>query len=67
MKVYFSSLNNLKSKHLEFVAENLELIIPRTYMKDADTEGYSWFFRVTAEVRILSSIFIKNKGRLKLG
>ncbi|KAF8367496.1 hypothetical protein PRIPAC_85325, partial [Pristionchus pacificus] len=34
----------------EFVAENLELIIPRTYMKDADTEGYSWFFRVTAEI-----------------
>ncbi|GMR62913.1 hypothetical protein PMAYCL1PPCAC_33108, partial [Pristionchus mayeri] len=34
----------------DFIAENLEVIMPRPYFKDADTKAYNWFFQVTAEV-----------------
>ncbi|GMT36541.1 hypothetical protein PFISCL1PPCAC_27838, partial [Pristionchus fissidentatus] len=34
----------------EFVAENLEIIMPRTFLKGTNAEAYNWFFFVTAEI-----------------
>ncbi|GMT06028.1 hypothetical protein PENTCL1PPCAC_28202, partial [Pristionchus entomophagus] len=34
----------------EFIAENLEVLMPRIYFENSDKEGYDWFFKVTAEI-----------------